>query len=131
MILQISFSSTGAEGGLQLQLNVEQYEYMSGPNSGAGIKILVHNQRQVPLMREFGIALPPGTQGNVGVTLVQVSFCFFIYFFVVYSNFAFLLVIVLLFQLRVRSASSCIIIIIIIIGRRRFCFQVMIMVVVV
>ena len=31
----------GSSVGLSLVLNVEQYEYMRGPNSDAGIKVLV------------------------------------------------------------------------------------------
>ena len=39
----VFFFNLGSEGGLRLHLNIEQYEYMKGPNSGAGLKMQVHN----------------------------------------------------------------------------------------
>ena len=33
---------TGSAFGLKLILNVEQYEYMKGPNNDAGVKVRVH-----------------------------------------------------------------------------------------
>ncbi len=65
-------SVAGFKGGLQLELNVEQYEYMPGPNDGAGIKVLVHHPKEAPLMEEFGMAVPPGTHAYIGITMVEV-----------------------------------------------------------
>ena len=65
---------TGARGGLRLRLNIEQYEYMPGPNSGAGLKILVHHQHEVPQLRDLGISIPPGSHSVVGVTTIKVSY---------------------------------------------------------
>ena len=45
---------------------------MIGPNSGAGIKMLVHENSEVPLVRDLGIAIPPGTHSYIGVTILQV-----------------------------------------------------------
>ena len=38
----------GADRGLRMRLNIEQYEYMVGPNPGAGIKLLIHENTEVP-----------------------------------------------------------------------------------
>ncbi|KAK2144648.1 hypothetical protein LSH36_740g01072 [Paralvinella palmiformis] len=64
---------TGAEGGLRLLLNVEQYEYMPGPNQGAGVRIHIHDQQEVPLMKDFGLAVAPGTHSLIGMTMNKVN----------------------------------------------------------
>ena len=55
-----------------MKLNIEQYEYMTGPNDGAGLKILVHDQNQIPLVRDLGQAVPPGAHAFVGIQILQV-----------------------------------------------------------
>ncbi len=64
--------SAGADRGLRMRLNIEQYEYMVGPNPGAGIKLLIHDNTEVPLVRDLGNAIPPGTHAYVGIQIVQV-----------------------------------------------------------
>ena len=63
----------GADRGLRMRLNIEQYEYMVGPNPGVGIKLLIHENTEVPLVRDLGNAIPPGTHAYVGIQIVQVS----------------------------------------------------------
>ena len=46
---------------------------MVGPNPGAGIKLLIHENTEVPLVRDLGNAIPPGTHAYVGIQIVQVS----------------------------------------------------------
>ncbi|CAI9741142.1 degenerin del-10 [Octopus vulgaris] len=65
--------STGAENGLRLILNVEQYEYMPGPNNAAGIKILMHNEDEFPKVRELGLATPTGAHAFVGLKIISLS----------------------------------------------------------
>ena len=67
----------GADKGLRLRLNIEQYEYMIGPNPGAGIKLLVHENDEVPLVRDLGVAIPPGTHAYLGVQIVEVDVIWF------------------------------------------------------
>ena len=64
--------AAGSEGGLQLELNIEQYEYMRGPDLGAGLRVLLHNQREVPLVKNHGLALMPGTHASIAVKTVEV-----------------------------------------------------------
>lgn len=66
-------SRTGAGRGLKLRLNIEQYEYMVGPNPGAGIKILLHENNEIPLVRDLGLAIPPGSHAYVGVQILEVN----------------------------------------------------------
>ncbi|KAK2139891.1 hypothetical protein LSH36_1575g00011 [Paralvinella palmiformis] len=62
---------TGAEGSLRLMVNVEQYEYMPGPNQGAGVRIHIHDQEEMPLMKDFGVAIAPGSHGLLGMTMIK------------------------------------------------------------
>ena len=45
------FVFVGAEFGLRLTMNIEQYEYMPGPNSDAGVKVI--GLTNVQLMNYF------------------------------------------------------------------------------
>lgn len=63
----------GAENGLQLTLNIEQYEYMPGPHGAAGVKIFMHDKRDTPLVGELGFAIPAGSHSFVGNSLLVVS----------------------------------------------------------
>ena len=62
----------GADWGLRLRINVEQYEYMMGPNGGAGVKVLVHDQNEVPIVSELGQAVAPGSHALLGIQVVHV-----------------------------------------------------------
>ncbi|KAK3759096.1 hypothetical protein RRG08_040650 [Elysia crispata] len=59
--------------GLKLTLNVEQYEYMPGPHDAAGVKILLHDQREFPKVAELGLAIPTGTHTYVGIQLLRIQ----------------------------------------------------------
>ena len=43
----INTEKTGSRFGLSLTVNIEQYEYMIGPNSDAGLKVYVGTWRDV------------------------------------------------------------------------------------
>ncbi|GFR74279.1 amiloride-sensitive sodium channel subunit beta [Elysia marginata] len=64
---------SSSDYGLKLTLNVEQYEYMPGPHDAAGVKILLHDQREFPKVAELGLAIPTGTHTYVGIQLLRVS----------------------------------------------------------
>ncbi|KAJ8319756.1 hypothetical protein KUTeg_001343 [Tegillarca granosa] len=59
--------------GLKLLLNVEQYEYMPGPNDAAGIKVLPHDHGEFPRVRELGISIPTGSHAFVGLRVLQIE----------------------------------------------------------
>ena len=71
---------TGSGNGLDLVLNVEGYEYMAGPHSATGIKILLIEDNGLPLVENLGDNLPTGLDSFVAVRPVKV-----------YSNHAFML----------------------------------------
>ncbi|XP_013405367.1 uncharacterized protein LOC106170158 [Lingula anatina] len=66
-------AQTGAEHGLRLTINIEQYEYMSGPFGSAGLKVLLHEQHEVPLVRDLGQAIPPESHAFVGMSVIKVE----------------------------------------------------------
>ena len=45
---------------------------MPGPNEGAGLKIQVHNAKEIPLVRDHGLSVPPGHHGLVAIKTIQV-----------------------------------------------------------
>ena len=65
-----------------MQLNIEQYEYMEGPNDGAGVKLLIHDSDDIALVRDHGLAVPTGTHAFVALRIIELA----IY---VYSSFLF------------------------------------------
>ena len=70
----------GVKHGLQLVVNVEQYEYMNGPHNAVGLKLLLHQQGEVPLVQDFGDNVPTGMQTFVAVRVSKVSSFFDILF---------------------------------------------------
>lgn len=63
----------GAGFALSLMLNIEQYESTRGQHDEAGVKILLHDPSEAPLIQEFGFAIAPGTDTLVGVRREKVS----------------------------------------------------------
>ncbi|ESN99980.1 hypothetical protein HELRODRAFT_83577, partial [Helobdella robusta] len=58
---------SGARSGLSVMLNIEQYEYMIGPDHESGVKLLLHDPREIPQVRDLGFAVSPGSHVLVGV----------------------------------------------------------------
>jgi len=53
-------------------VNVEQYEYTRGPRNAIGLKLLLHQQDDVPLVQDFGDNVPVGMHSFVGVSVSKV-----------------------------------------------------------
>ena len=66
------FFFSGKSSGLELIINVEEYDYMIGPNSGAGIKLVLHGQDEIPIPAEYGQELPTGREGFINVEMSRV-----------------------------------------------------------
>ena len=58
-------NSAGVRNGLQLELKVNQGDYIGTFAGDAGIKISVHPQSEPPLPDELGIAVPPGNNAFI------------------------------------------------------------------
>ncbi|KAK2151066.1 hypothetical protein NP493_2685g00000 [Ridgeia piscesae] len=70
-------NATGVKNGLQLVVNVEQYEYMKGPHNVVGLKLLLHQQDDVPLVQDFGESVPVGMHTFIVVSHTKVGVVFF------------------------------------------------------
>ncbi|XP_011430312.3 degenerin-like protein del-10 [Magallana gigas] len=66
-------SSPGIENGLRLTLNIEQYEYMPGPHDAAGIKMLIHDHSDIPMVHALGQAISPGSRVFVGMKIIELE----------------------------------------------------------
>ncbi|KAI0212574.1 Acid-sensing ion channel 4 [Lamellibrachia satsuma] len=64
-----TIDATGVTQGLQLVLNIEQYEYMKGPHNAVGLKLVLHQQDAIPLVQDFGDNVPAGMHTFVGVSV--------------------------------------------------------------
>ncbi|XP_071950919.1 acid-sensing ion channel 4-A-like [Antedon mediterranea] len=64
---------SGSNYGLSMRLKVEQEEYIHGDNTGAGIRILVHEQGQIPLVKSLGFSVSPGFESHVGMRHTKVE----------------------------------------------------------
>ncbi|KAI0220880.1 hypothetical protein LSAT2_027656, partial [Lamellibrachia satsuma] len=62
-------NATGVKNGLELVVNIEQYEYMQGPHNAVGLKFLLHHQDAIPLVQDFGSSVPAGMQTFVAVSV--------------------------------------------------------------
>ena len=54
-------------------LNIEKYEYMNGLYDAEGLKLLLHHQDAMPIVKDFGIDLTAGLNTFVGVSVSKVS----------------------------------------------------------
>ncbi|WAR19542.1 ASIC2-like protein, partial [Mya arenaria] len=69
----MTITSSGVDSGLRLTLNVEQYEYMAGPHDAAGIKILLHDPREMAFVHELGQAVPTGAHAFFGLKFMSID----------------------------------------------------------
>ena len=60
---------TGPRSGLQVILNIEQYQYVFSPSFDAGVKVSIHTQDQPPQPNDSGIGVPVGR--NAFITLKE------------------------------------------------------------
>ncbi|XP_077984495.1 acid-sensing ion channel 2-like [Glandiceps talaboti] len=61
----------GRRHGLRIWVNIEQHEYIPSAYFGAGVKIVIHRHREVPLVTDYGIAVAPGTETFIAVEQVH------------------------------------------------------------
>ncbi|KAK0061409.1 hypothetical protein Bpfe_009215 [Biomphalaria pfeifferi] len=65
----LTVETPGASRGLQLTLNIEEYERMMGSHVASGIHILIHNRREYPLVEQLGQAIAAGSHTFVALKL--------------------------------------------------------------
>lgn len=57
----------GPNFGLSLDLNIEQSQYIDALVDEAGLKIVIHNPKQVPFPFDEGITVPPGFSSSIAI----------------------------------------------------------------
>lgn len=67
-------NGAGADSGLSLILNVQQYEYFGIQAISAGLKIRVHRQNTLPIVGRLGFSVGPGTSVFAGIRKKRVSY---------------------------------------------------------
>jgi len=55
--------------------NTDQDEYIGDLTEGAGIRVIVHNQTDMPFPEDQSIAVSPGTLTYIGASLVREKTC--------------------------------------------------------
>lgn len=66
----------GTENGLRLNLNLKQDDYIRDYKYNeptAGFEIFVHDQREFPLVEQFGFVVQPGTHTYCSLRKKKVS----------------------------------------------------------
>jgi len=57
--------------GLSVIFNTDQEEYVGDLTEGSGIRVIVHNQTDMPFPEDQSIAVSPGTLTYIGASLVS------------------------------------------------------------
>ena len=70
----LKVNEAGADSGLSLILNVQQYEYFGIQAISAGLKIRVHRQNTLPIVGRLGFSAGPGTSVFAGIRKKRVSY---------------------------------------------------------
>ena len=57
-----------------MEFFIQQNEYIAGIADAAGIRLVIHNQMDMPFPEDDGVNITPGTQTSVGIR--KVNYCF-------------------------------------------------------
>jgi acid-sensing ion channel 2 len=69
---RLNVSGTGSKYGLELVLNIEQYEYMAGPHDSAGVRMLIHDQHEIPRVKDLASSIPSSMNAFLGIQVTKV-----------------------------------------------------------
>ncbi|KAM4025710.1 epithelial sodium channel subunit beta isoform 2-T2 [Anomaloglossus baeobatrachus] len=64
-------ANPGAEFGLKVVLDIDQEEYIPFLQSTAAARLILHQQRSFPFLKDLGIYAMPGTETSIGVLVDQ------------------------------------------------------------
>ena len=57
----LKVNNAGANFGLRLVFNIQQYDYYGLVTKKAGLKVLIHDPETPPMVDQLGFAVGPGT----------------------------------------------------------------------
>uniref|UniRef100_A0A2I3HI54 Epithelial sodium channel subunit beta n=1 Tax=Nomascus leucogenys TaxID=61853 RepID=A0A2I3HI54_NOMLE len=69
-------ANPGTEFGLKLILDIGQEDYVPFLTSTAGVRLMLHEQRSYPFIRDEGIYAMSGTETSIGVLVACLRSCF-------------------------------------------------------
>ncbi|KAG2455711.1 SCNNG protein, partial [Polypterus senegalus] len=69
----ISSSNPGGEFGLNVVLDINQKEYIPFLSTTAGARLLVHEQKSFPFLKDLGIFVLPGTETSIGISVDKIE----------------------------------------------------------
>lgn len=56
--------------GLELELYIEEHEYISDIQESSGIRVTIHEQNKMPFPEDEGLSVQPGALTSVGIRKV-------------------------------------------------------------
>ncbi|NP_001079258.1 amiloride-sensitive sodium channel subunit beta [Xenopus laevis] len=69
----MSSANPGADFGLKLVLDIEQGEYLPFLQTTAAARLILHQQRSFPFVKDLGIYAMPGTETSIAVLVDQLE----------------------------------------------------------
>ncbi|NXK84225.1 SCNNB protein, partial [Amazona guildingii] len=69
----LNSSNPGAEFGLKLILDISQQDYIPYLSSAAGARLMLHQQKSFPFLKDQGIYAMPGTETSIGVLVDELE----------------------------------------------------------
>ncbi|XP_063694820.1 acid-sensing ion channel 2-like [Bolinopsis microptera] len=63
---------TGNDFGATFIININQSEYADTQES-AGIKVMLHHYKEPPLIKEYGLAIPPGSEAYISTRTLRIN----------------------------------------------------------
>ncbi|XP_030062678.1 degenerin deg-1 [Microcaecilia unicolor] len=69
----LNITKAGFMYGLHLELFIQQIEYIRDMTHSAGIRLLIHDQSQMPFPEDEGVNIPPGAETDIGMMKVHIK----------------------------------------------------------
>ncbi|XP_053329152.1 amiloride-sensitive sodium channel subunit gamma-2-like [Spea bombifrons] len=69
----LNITKAGFMYGLHLELFIQQIEYVRDMTHAAGIRLLIHDQSQMPFPEDEGVNVPPGAETEIGMMKVHIN----------------------------------------------------------
>ncbi|XP_038623643.1 amiloride-sensitive sodium channel subunit gamma-like [Tachyglossus aculeatus] len=69
----LNVTKAGFMYGLHLELFIQQIEYVRDMTHAAGIRLLIHDQAQMPFPEDEGVNIPPGAETDIGMMKVHIK----------------------------------------------------------
>ncbi|XP_006632023.1 amiloride-sensitive sodium channel subunit gamma-like [Lepisosteus oculatus] len=68
----LNATKAGFSYGLTMELSIEQDEYIEQFSQAAGIRLIIHDQKDMPFPEDDGVNIPPGQESDIAIVKVHV-----------------------------------------------------------